>query len=96
MRRKLSSIPINVTALGLAFTIRARYFANSSMANASMTAQSSAVCCAAAIGVGMFSAFGVAGRGKPDAQSAAGGIKCMETHALRQHPVMFCFQKGTL
>ena len=33
MRRKLSSIPINVTALGLAFTIRARYFANSSMAN---------------------------------------------------------------
>ena len=27
------TIPINTTAEGLAFTIRARYFANSSMAN---------------------------------------------------------------
>ena len=33
MKRRLSLKPINTTADGLAFTIRARYFANSSMAN---------------------------------------------------------------
>ena len=33
MKRRLSLKPINTTSDGLSFAIRARYFANSSMAN---------------------------------------------------------------